>query len=236
MSNRNGELGRRITEQREQLGLSRAQTAERAGMAETYLLYLETSPAPHPGEGDLIRLAAVLGTTPGALGGAGLNLPPGQRRAAPHPVLEKLSAAACLAYLRPGGVGRFLYVTDRGPVAAPVNYRMLGDAVIFCTSQSGGITDAIGERPVSVEVDHLDSVLAEGWSVLVSGTARLVTDPAELDEVSALAIEPWAGGERDACIRLTPREITGRLIRSARTTTWPPAGDARAAAEQEGMS
>jgi len=221
MSNRNGELGRRITEQREQLGLSRAQTAERAGMAETYLLYLETSPAPHPGEGDLIRLAAVLGTTPGALGGAGLNLPPGQRRAAPHPVLEKLSAAACLAYLRPGGVGRFLYVTSRGPVAVPVNYRLLGDAVVFRTGQGGGIAEAIGERPVSFEVDHLDSVLAEGWSVLVSGTARILTDPAELDEVSALGIEPWAGGERDACIRLTPREITGRLIRSARTTTWP---------------
>ena len=228
MNNRSGDLGRRIAEQRLLLGLTRAEVAARAGMAETYLLFLETSPAPHPGEGDLIRLAAVLGTTPGALGGAGLYLPPGQRRAAAHPVLEALTAADCLAYLRPGGVGRFLYVADRGPVAAPVNYRMLGDTVVFRTGQASPIAEAIGQQSVSFEVDHLDSVLAEGWSVLVSGTARLVTDPAELDEVTALGAEPWAGGEREAYIRLTASEITGRRIRPARTT-WPPAEDTKTA-------
>lgn len=231
MNSSSGDLGRRIAEQRALIGMSRAEVAAQAGMAETYLLYLETSPAPHPGEGDLIRLAAVLGTTPGALGGAGLYLPPGQRRAAPRPVLEELKAAECLAYLRPGGVGRFLYAADRGPVAVPVNYRMLGDAVIFRTGQTGGIAEAIGQQSVSFDVDHLDSVLAEGWSVLVSGSARIVTDPEELDEVNTLGIQPWAGGKRDAYVRLTPREITGRRIRTSRPTTWPPAEDARTATE-----
>jgi transcriptional regulator with XRE-family HTH domain len=50
-----GDLGRRITEQRENAGLSRPQTAERAGMAAGYLRYLETSPAPRPAPGDLDR-------------------------------------------------------------------------------------------------------------------------------------------------------------------------------------
>lgn len=231
MNSSSGDLGRRIAEQRALIGMSRAEVADQAGMAETYVLYLETSPSPHPGEGDLIRLAAVLGTTPGALGGAGMYLPPGQRRAAPHPVLEEIAAAECLAYLRPGGVGRFLYVAGRGPVAVPVNYRMLGDAVIFRTGRDSGIAAAIGQQPVSFSVDHLDSVLAEGWSVLVSGSARIVTDPDELDEVITLGIEPWAGGERDAYVRLTPGEITGRRIRTSRPTTWPPAENAGTATE-----
>jgi hypothetical protein len=229
MHKQSGDLGRRIAEQRALMGLTRAEVAKKAGMTETYLLYLETSPVPHPGEGDLIRLAAVLGTTSGALGGAGLHLPPGQRRAAPDPVLEELGAAECLAYLRPGGVGRFLYVASRGPVAAPVNYRMLGDAVIFRTGIASGIAGAIGQSSVSFDVDHLDPVLAEGWSVLVSGTARVVSDQRELDEVTTLRIEPWAGGERDAYIRLTTREITGRRIRAVRQTTWPPAEDTKPA-------
>lgn len=41
-----------------------------------------------------------------------------------------------------------------------------------------------------------------------------MTDPAELEQVTALGITPWAGGERDTYVRLTAREITGRRIRA----------------------
>jgi len=34
---------------------------------------------------------------------------------------------------------------------------------------------------VSFDVDHIDDALGEGWSVLVSGDARLATGPAELE-------------------------------------------------------
>jgi hypothetical protein len=74
------DLGRRITEQRGRAGLSRAEAAGRAGMAASYLEYLETSAAPNPGPGALARLAGALGTTVAALGGAGLSLPPASAR------------------------------------------------------------------------------------------------------------------------------------------------------------
>jgi nitroimidazol reductase NimA-like FMN-containing flavoprotein (pyridoxamine 5'-phosphate oxidase superfamily) len=215
-----GDLGRRIAEQRGRVGLSRAETADQAGMAESYLRYLETSPAPHPGEGDLIRLAAVLGTTAGALGGAGLQLPPGQRRAGRHPVLEALGAKECREYLGPGGVGRFLYDTGQGPEAVPVNYRMLGDDVIFRTADDSGPAAAARQPRVSFQADHLDSVLAEGWSVLVHGTATVITGQADLEKAAALGIEPWAGGDRDIYVRLVPDAITGRRIRAV-TESWP---------------
>ncbi|MEU0220578.1 helix-turn-helix domain-containing protein, partial [Streptomyces sp. NPDC006265] len=58
-----GDLGRRITQRRTELGLSRQEAATRAGMAPTYLQYLEERPAADPGAGTLLRLAGALKTT-----------------------------------------------------------------------------------------------------------------------------------------------------------------------------
>ena len=209
-----GDLGRRIAEQRARAGLSRAEAADRAGMAENYLEYLETSAAANPGWGALTRLAAALGTTVSAFGGAGLHLPPGRRRAARRPILEALSAAECRDHLDAGGVGRFLFMAARGPVAIPVNYRMLGNDIVFRIADASSVAAGTQQPRVSFDVDHMDDVLGEGWSVLVSGTARLVTAPAEQAEVAALAIAPWAGGERDTYVRIVARETTGRRIRA----------------------
>jgi hypothetical protein len=84
-------------------------------VAVSYLEYLETSAIADPRPDVLIRLADALGTTAAALHGGGLGLPPGQRQAAGHPVLTELTPAGCRELLAPGGVGRFLFVTDRGP-------------------------------------------------------------------------------------------------------------------------
>ena len=214
MSTRAGsDLGRRIVEHRQRAGLSREQAAEKAGMASSYLEYLETSPAPSPSQGVLSWLAAALDTTPGALRGVGLQGPPGQHRAARRPMLDRLTIEECREHLRPGGVGRFLFMAERGPVAIPVNYCMLGNDIVFRTGRATGEAAGAQLEKVSFDVDHLDEDLAEGWSVLVSGEASLMTEPAELAQAEALGIQPWAGGERETYIRLIPREITGRRIR-----------------------
>ena len=53
----------------------------------------------------------------------------------------------------------------------------------------------------------------EGWSVLVSGHAKLVDDPAELQRAANLGIEPWPGGPREALMQIETETITGRRIR-----------------------
>lgn len=207
------DVGRRIREHRTRAGLSVAEAADGAGMATSYLSYLEDNPDATPSPGALARLAAALGTSTHAITGAGIDLPPGRQPPAQRPVLETLSAADCRGYLGSGGVGRFLFTEARGPVAVPVNFRMLGDDVVFRTAPGTGQDAAADQQQVSFEVDHLDEALGEGWSVLISGHAHRVTDPDELAEVSALGPEPWAGGHRDTYIRLTPVVVTGRLIR-----------------------
>lgn len=210
------DVGRRIAEQRDRAGLTVAETAERAGMSPEYLAYLESSMAPNPTLAALIRLAAALDTTPGALSGAGQNLPPGQRSAAKGALLEGMTAAECKQHLAGGGVGRFLFVEPgRGPVAIPVNFDMDGDDVVFRTGNASSVSAGLHERRVSFDVDHLDDALSEGWSVLVTGKAHIITDQADLARAEALHIEPWAGGDRPIYVRLTGSQITGRRIRAA---------------------
>lgn len=208
------DLGRRISEQRKRAGLSRDEVAQRAGLAPEYLAYLESSPDPNPTQATLIQLAAALDTGVGTLSGAGLYQPPGQRGAAKHPVLTQLTTDECRALIARGGVGRVLFIEEgRGPVAIPVNFRMDGDDVVFRTGGGAGIAAGLRQASVSFDVDHLDEALSEGWSVLLTGTAVVITDPAELEHVTSLGIEPWAGGERPTYVRLQPRQITGRAIR-----------------------
>ncbi len=211
------DLGRRLAEQRGRAGLSITDVAERAGMSPGYLAYLESSSSPNPSQATLIRLAAALDTAPESLTGAGLNVPPSRRSAAENPVLSSLSRDECMQLVAAGGVGRFLFVEpDRGPVAIPVNFRMDGDDVVFRTDSHSSITEGLHGQPVSFDVDHLDDALGEGWSVLLSGTASVITDPAGLDRAKALDIEPWAGGDRQTYIRMAVTQVTGRRIRVTR--------------------
>jgi transcriptional regulator with XRE-family HTH domain len=207
------DLGRRIQEYRSKAGLTRAEAAAQAGMAADYLGYLETSLEPNPTQAAMARLAAVLGTTARTLAGAGLDLPPGRKSRDGRAVLQPLTAAECREFLGKSGIGRFLFTAARGPVAILVNYAMLGDDIVFRTTDQTSLAARAGQGRVSFEVDHLDEALAEGWSVLVSGEASVVAAPDELEQVSALGIVPWAGGDRDTYIRITARDVTGRRIR-----------------------
>lgn len=208
------DLGRRIREYRHRSGLTREEVARSAGVAVTYLAYLEKSQDASPAPETLGRLAGALGTTIRALAGAGLELPPGRRPPESRPVMETMTASECRAYLGSGGVGRFVYVDARGPVAMPVNYRMLGDDVVFATGADSSLASRARQRRVSFEADRIDDALGEGWSVLVSGRAHLVTEDAELRQVRALGIAPWPSGARETFIRIVAVETTGRRIRA----------------------
>lgn len=208
------DVGRRIAEKRNEAHLSVADVAARAGMSSHYVSYLESNPAANPTTATVTRLAAALDVTTGSLEGADLNLPPGRRSAARGATLHDLTEDECRALIAPGGVGRFLFVeADRGPVAVPVNFKMDDADVVFRTSGESATAQGIQQQPVTFDVDHLDDALSEGWSVLLTGTARPVTDPGELNRARGLAIEPWAGRDRDLYVRLSPTQITGRRIR-----------------------
>jgi len=206
-----GDVGRRVAAERERRGLTRAALASRAAMAPEYLAYLEEHPA-DPSPGTLTRLAGALGTSVAALRGGGIDLPPGQGRALLHPQLRDLSPDECRARLSTHGVGRVAVATPDGPAVVPVNYEVTDDAIAFRTAPDSVPAVAVG-TDIAFEVDHLDEAASQGWSVLVVGPARHVTEP---DEVRRLAegahTEPWAGGEREMWVSIQPQRLTGRRI------------------------
>jgi transcriptional regulator with XRE-family HTH domain len=209
---RSGDLARRVAERRREVGLTREDVAGRAGMNSGYLDYLEHSPDAALTPGALLRLAAALKTTPEFLSGGHVDRPPGPGRAGPHPHLDVLSREECELHLAGGGVGRFVFLAAQGPVALPVNYRYLDGDVLFRTRPKGILAAAVGTT-VSLEVDRIDESMSEGWSVLVTGRARLIDDPTELERAAGLGIEPWPGGPRTALMRIETEAISGRRIR-----------------------
>jgi nitroimidazol reductase NimA-like FMN-containing flavoprotein (pyridoxamine 5'-phosphate oxidase superfamily) len=211
MTLHSSDLARRIAHRRRELGLSREELARRAEMDPGYLDYLEHSPVSSMLPGVLLRLAAALETTAVHLRGGDVDRPPGPGRARAHPHLDVLSSEECEAHLAGGGIGRFVFLAPQGPVALPVNFRFLDGDVIFHT-RAEGVLDAAAGSIVSFEVDHIDEAMSEGWSVLITGRAQLVGDPAQLEQLAEVGIEPWPGGHREAVIRVGAETISGRAI------------------------
>ena len=211
-----GDLARRVAHRRRELGLSREEVSRRAGMTAAYLDFLEHSPSVALPRGQLIRLAKALETTVDHLRGGKVDRPPGPGRAGPHPHLDVMTPDECEEHLSSGGVGRFVFTSGSGPTALPVNFRLLDGDVVFMTRTHGVLTTAVSrDGRVGFEVDQIDDAMSEGWSVIISGRARLVDDPEELERIAELGIEPWPGGRREAVIRIETEAISGRRIRQA---------------------
>ncbi|MET8294417.1 helix-turn-helix domain-containing protein [Streptomyces sp. NPDC001591] len=206
-----GDLGRRVAARREQLGLSRQDLAAHVGAASDYIEYLETHPSA-PGIGLLLRLADALETSVPELTGTTADLPPGTGQAAYHPELVELAAEECWELLGSHGVGRIAVTTGAGPAIFPVNYVSVGTQVAYRTSADAGPAEAAGHE-VAFEVDRIDDAFSRGWSVLVVGDARTVTEAAAVRRLETHSrSRPWAGGERDLWITVTPGRVTGRRI------------------------
>ena len=207
-----GDLGRRLATRRARLGLTRPETATRAGVAPSYLKYLEELPGATPGRGTLLSLAAALETTVSDLTGGTAELPPGLEQAARSPEFTELSTGECRSLLGTHGVGRIAVSTDSGPVVVPVNYSVVDGAIVFRTASGTTPSSAVGHQ-VAFEVDRIDDAFSRGWSVLVRGRGRAVTDPDEARRLADAAHSgPWAGGERDLWVRVEMRTVTGRRI------------------------
>lgn len=210
-----GDLGRRVAERRRELGLTPGEVATRAGMSESYVQAIEANPSPQLTRAALWRLAAALETSVDLITGGGMDAPPGRAHPSDRPVLESMSVDECRTLVTPGGIGRVVFSNDRGSVALPVNFRMLGHDVVFRSESDSPVLSAITDGEISFEVDHLDEALTEGWSVLFSGEGREIVDATEHEQAEALDITPWAGGQRDTYVALVPDIVTGRRIRGS---------------------
>ncbi|MGH8867505.1 MAG: helix-turn-helix domain-containing protein [Actinomycetes bacterium] len=212
------DLGRRVRYRREELGLSRLELAQRAGMTEQYVCRLEEQPARFP-TSLLLPLARALEIPESVLLGTDAEIPPGRQRAAPHARVRTLSEDECWQMLGDGGIGRiaFLVESESAPFVFPVNYAVAGHTILVRV-EAGHLLDTTITRSgpdhaVSFEVDRIDEAQREAWSVLVRGRADKAAGPDNGAE--GLRLDPWAGGTRSTLVRLHPGEVTGRRIHAS---------------------
>ncbi len=134
-----------------------------------------------------------------------------------HARLEPLAQEECLALLREGVVGRIAFEVDDFPVILPVNYRLMetrGRAWIALRTRPDNI---IERAPINVafEIDAIDPIHHQGWSVLARGTLHKV-DPAAADFHTRFDPAPWIETERDSWLIIDPFALTGRRLHGAR--------------------
>jgi nitroimidazol reductase NimA-like FMN-containing flavoprotein (pyridoxamine 5'-phosphate oxidase superfamily) len=127
--------------------------------------------------------------------------------------LEPMPAIACERHLREQQLGRLGVFVDGHPEIFPVNYTFV-DGMIVIRVDPGTKLDAIVEHPsVAFEIDGIDGDRHNGWSVLVVGGAREVSDPAERQRLAEHDWpEPWAPGAKDHVICIDPEKTTGRYL------------------------
>ena len=130
--------------------------------------------------------------------------------------LERLAIDECLALLRANTVGRIAFVVDDFPVIVPVNYRLVeasGHAWLAMRTRPDSVIDR-APMNVAFEVDGVDPVHRQGWSVLARGTLHHV-DPDAEDFGENFDLEPWIQAERDSWLIIDPFAITGRYLHGA---------------------
>ena len=106
--------------------------------------------------------------------------------------LHDLSRKECLEFLQYHSfVGRLGFVLDGRPMVLPVNYLADEEAVVFCTAEGTTLSAVAEGSEVVFEVDDSHPLERSGWSVVVRGPARVVTDPAEVDALRRGPLRSW---------------------------------------------
>jgi uncharacterized protein len=128
------------------------------------------------------------------------------------PVLEQLSRDECLRLIGLVPVGRIVYTRQALPAVELVNFALDGGDIVIRTDAGGKLAAATRGAVVAFEADSVDVAGRAGWSVTVVGQARAVTDAADIRHLDAVPLTPWAPGQRDHFIRITPTIVNGRRI------------------------
>ena len=127
--------------------------------------------------------------------------------------VEELTYAQCRGLLAGGVFGRVAVCLPEGPQILPVNYSVVGEAVVFRTSAYGVIANRDWDAPMAFEVDHVDYADQKGWSVVATGKGERVDDPEVLAQIKRTwDPRPWAGGTRPLYVRLEWTGLTGRRL------------------------
>ena len=125
-----------------------------------------------------------------------------------------LDRQECLRLLAKVPVGRVVYTRQALPAVLPVNFCLdTDDSVLLRTSSDSELVRAIDGVVVAFEADEFDAETRSGWSVVVTGRATVVTDPAEHERLSQVGPTSWMPLRNTVFVRIESEMVNGRELR-----------------------
>jgi uncharacterized protein len=126
---------------------------------------------------------------------------------APEPITV-LSEEQSWDLLSGVALGRLVTSFAGEPEIFPVNFVVQDRSILFRTAEGTKLFSAVTSRTVAFEAD--DHNVAEGWSVIVRGRAKILHGDAECAKAARAQLLPWTATPKSCYVRVTPAEITGR--------------------------
>ncbi|KOU74174.1 pyridoxamine 5'-phosphate oxidase [Streptomyces sp. MMG1533] len=128
-----------------------------------------------------------------------------------------LDRQECLHLLGKVPVGRVVYTRQALAAVLPVNFSLDTDAsVVLCTSAASDLVLAIDGAVVAFEADEFTAATHSGWSVVVTGRATVVTDPAEHERLTLTGPDSWMPLQDGVFVRIESEVVTGRELKGTR--------------------
>jgi nitroimidazol reductase NimA-like FMN-containing flavoprotein (pyridoxamine 5'-phosphate oxidase superfamily) len=127
---------------------------------------------------------------------------------APGEPITILSESECWSLLGSAALGRLVTSVGGQPEIFPVNFVVQNRTVLFRTAEGTKLVSAAINHSVVFEAD--DHNVAEGWSVIVKGTARSLRTDEEIAEAEGAQLLPWIATLKLHYVRVMPTQITGR--------------------------
>lgn len=131
--------------------------------------------------------------------------------------MEVLSRDESLALLASVPIGRIVFTVRALPAVQPMNFVVDNGGIVIRTRPGTKLSATLRNGVVAFETDEIDPARSTGWSVTVVGRIQEITDPFEIERLDA-ALTPWAPGEREHFLKITPEVVTGRRL-TTRTGT-----------------
>ncbi|MDK9495971.1 MULTISPECIES: pyridoxamine 5'-phosphate oxidase family protein [Streptomyces] len=135
--------------------------------------------------------------------------------------MRELDRAEALGLMATVSLGRIVFTRQALPAVRPVSHLVDGEDIVVRIHDGGALASLVAPADVTgvvvaYEADDIDPVTHLGWSVVVTGFARPVTDAEEEARFASL-LRPWAGRPMTGTLRIRPDLVTGFRLEAERT-------------------
>lgn len=132
--------------------------------------------------------------------------------------MVELDRDEAVALLGSVSLGRIVFTRDALPAIRPVNHALVDGQLVIRTHQGAELaTAAHGTGTVvAYEADLIDPDTHLGWSVVVTGFARLVSDPVQLARYEQL-LAPWVSRTMEHAVLIRLDMVNGFRMTEAVT-------------------